>query len=55
MIHDLESLRKNLIHGKGKLLDERGVIADEVLLKKADYIICHIYRNEKLLGFTWLL
>ena len=41
LIHDLESLRKNLIHGKGKLLDERGVIADEVLLKKADYIICH--------------
>lgn len=41
LIHDLESLRKNLIQGKGKLPDNRGVIADEVLLKKADYIICH--------------
>lgn len=41
LIHDLDSLRKNLMVGNGKLPVERGIIADEVLLKKADYIICH--------------
>ena len=41
LIHDLESIRKSLLKGNSQFLEERGVIADEVLLKKADYIICH--------------
>ncbi len=41
LIHDMESLRKNLSINNGELPEGRGIIADEVLLKKADYIICH--------------
>lgn len=41
LIHDMESLRKNLSVNNGEIPEGRGIIADEVLLKKADYIICH--------------
>ena len=30
-----------MLKGNSQFLEERGIIADEVLLKKADYIICH--------------
>ncbi|WP_216243071.1 hypothetical protein [Faecalicatena faecalis] len=41
LIHDLESLRKSSGLEDGKCLEGRSYLADEVLLKKADFIICH--------------
>lgn len=41
LIHDLESLRKSTILNERNTLEERSNLADEVLLKKADHIICH--------------
>jgi hypothetical protein len=44
LIHDLDSIRKSLIHGDD-VLSSRNEAADDVLLKKCDLIICH---NEKM-------
>lgn len=48
LIHDLESLRKSSGLEDGKRLEGRSYLADEVLLKKADYIICH---NKKMMQY----
>ena len=40
LIHDLDSLRNNMIR-KSKMITQRNIKADEVLLHKCDYIICH--------------
>ena len=40
LIHDLDSIRKSLLY-KEDVLKNRNQIADEVLLKKCDYVICH--------------
>lgn len=40
LIHDLDSIRKNLT-AEGGSLEKRNLNADDILLKKCDYIICH--------------
>lgn len=47
LIHDLNSIRKSLINNS-KMLEHRDIEADEVLLKKCDYLICH---NEKMKNY----
>lgn len=40
LIHDLDSIRQNLLY-KDSDLSQRNSLADEVLLKKCDFLICH--------------
>lgn len=40
IIHDLNSIRKSFVYSE-KALSKRNKLADEVILKKCEYIICH--------------
>jgi len=40
IIHDLDSIRQNLLY-KNSDLSKRNRFADEVVLKKCEYVICH--------------
>ena len=41
LIHDLESLRQSLIYKNTSSFYKRNNLADEKLMRKADYLICH--------------
>lgn len=47
LVHDLDSLRNNIIN-KSKMMKQRNEKADETLLHKCDFIICH---NESMMNY----
>ncbi len=45
LVHDLDSLRQSLVGADETKARRRSKLADEIILKKCDYVICH---NEKM-------